>query len=129
MLELTLGQDRFERLFFTAVTRAGFDIGPSPSIRCNQPVADRLGRRKKVVTHPDFLVGHPQHVNKQLYIEVTSGNGNAPSKHAQKRVVEAAGMAHVYLVVSRAILEKLAIQTPEENREYLCALFCWEVWE
>lgn len=129
MLEFILGKDRFEKLFFTAATHAGFHVGSSPSIRCNQPVTDRRGGRKKVVTHPDFLVKHPHHLNRYLYIEVTSGNGDAPSKHAQRRVVEAAGMAHVYFVVSRTILEKLATQTPKQNREYLCFLFCWEVWE
>ncbi len=119
-----LGQDKFEREFSVQAVLAGFMVQLSPSISCEEPVADKNGEVKKTKTTPDFLVTN-QATNEVMFVDVTRGSGCSPSKFAQKRVVAAAGVEN-YRKVTGEILELLmSISEPAGKRAVLLQLFDW----
>ena len=120
----SLGQNKTERLFASSVLQAGFTIEKQPSIRCKTPVENRFGAFNKIVTNPDYLVIDPES-NRRMYVEVTKGSGDWPSKAAQLRVVQAAGVSN-YLQLTGDQVEALAQESSSESiRARLFDLFHW----
>ena len=121
----SLGINKTERLFASTVLRAGLTIQPSPTIRCDTPVANKRGVPVKRVTTPDYLVRDPD-TDRIMYVEVTQGNGDSSHKDAQQRVAREAGVDNYLQLTGKQIQSLLEAPTPEDLRVRLFELFQWE---
>lgn len=117
-----LGRDPTEKEFSIIAQNAGFEVRPPRSIRCEKPV--RVKGRQKTVTTPDFEVIDPE-TGKRGYVEVTKGNGQWPSKKAQRLVAERAGIEN-YVQITGEGLERLKRAEPGKRKELLEEMIRWK---
>jgi len=111
-----------ETKFSRLATEAGFEVQQPHAIRIENPVADKNGELKKMVTSPDFYVVIP-YTGQGIHIEVTDSSGDTPHKQAQQRVVDEAGVTN-YLVICGDQIEQLAtLMTAEEKYNFLLNIF------
>jgi hypothetical protein len=111
-------------LFASAASRAGLVVQRSPSIRCSTPVLNGRGVPVKTVTTPDYLVTDPVS-ERSMYVEVTQGNGDWPSKSAQLRVARKAGVDNYLQLTGDQIQSLCDAPTTETIRARLFELFAW----
>jgi hypothetical protein len=119
-----LGDNSTEKQFFVFAQDAGFDVKRGGRIEAPYPVADKDGVIKKLVTNPDFLVTNP-YILWSMFAEVTQGSRNLPSKDAQLRVVEPAGVTNYRVVHGGVINELVHAFDNNHRREILLILFGW----
>lgn len=122
----SLGINKTERLFASTASRAGLIVKRSPSIRCSTPVLNGRGVPVKTVTTPDYLVTDPVS-ERSMYVEVTKGNGDWPSKDAQLRVAREAGVENYRQLTGNQIQALLEAPTPEDLRSRLFKLLEWDI--
>ena len=106
-----------ESLFEQIATHSGFCVLQPRSIRINDPVVDKCGIKRKIVTTPDWYVVDPAS-RQGVHVEVTDSSGCTPHKDAQRRVVEKARISN-YVVVTGDQIQQLLASSLEERRQLL----------
>jgi len=119
------GINQKERKFSHSALEAGFLVYPGVAITCFPPVEDRRGNTKKTVTKPDFLVIHPTNHDLREHVEITNGAGHLPSKDAQRRVIEQAGIENYSVLTGYEVDEFSGLATPQIKFVWLCNRFSW----
>ena len=107
-------KDHAERDIVLLAIRAGYHVSHGPSVRCSPPVPGKNGE-PKIVTGTDYLFTDPDNGMENI-VEVTTGNGHSPSKLAQRRVVDQAGIENYHLL---GISERTTLQRVLSPRDLL----------
>lgn len=117
-------KNRTEQLFEKVAREVGLQIHQPHPIRINYPVENRFGEIRKVVTTPDFFVVEPMS-GQTAHVEVTNGSGNNSHKHAQQRVVDAAGIDNYIMLTGDQVAMVDQQPTYVEKRSLLIGLLGW----
>jgi len=115
-------RNRTEVNFARLAGEAGFMVMQPRSIRIEEPVNDKNGVLKKIVTSPDFYVVVPD-LDQGVHVEVTNSSGDTPHKQAQQRVVDKAGVTNYVVVSGEQIKEMADLITVEEKYRFLIKIF------
>jgi len=114
-----------ERIFFDVAREVGFEVKEPVPIVCEKPVEDKNGENKKTKTLPDGIVVDLD-MNRLKHVEITSGSGNSHHKDAQRRVIEAAGQADNYALVTGNMIKELRKKkTKAEKKAFIITIFGW----
>lgn len=119
------GQNETERKFVQAMEGTGLGVFPGGCIECDPPVENKNGKEVKSKTSPDFRV-IDEESGREMYVEVTKGNGDTPHKEAQQRVVDQAGVNNYIQLTGCEVDSLMLAESPEEVRRMVFEWFGWE---